>query len=79
MMRLYMFLSRTNPDLRGFAGESTGGQLPEKYAPWDATGVVRPEKAPPHGFSRTTIEASINTQGYQLWRMSKGKAAKPGS
>jgi hypothetical protein len=68
-MRIFMFTSRAKPDLRAFAGESTGGKLPEKYAPWDATGVVRPEKAPPHGFARATIEQSINNQGYQLWRM----------
>ena len=77
MMRLFMFASRTNPDLRGFAGESTGGRLPEKYAPWDATGVVRPEKAPPHGFSRVTIEEAINNQGYQLWRLAKGANPSP--
>jgi hypothetical protein len=75
-MRIYMFSSRAKPDLRGFAGESTGRQLPEKYAPWDATGVVRPEKAPPHGFSRATIEEAINAQGYQLWRMKVPKPAK---
>jgi hypothetical protein len=68
MMRLFMFASRTKPDLRAFAGEATGGRLPDKYAPWDATGVVRPERTPPHGFSRATIEAAIDAQGYQLWR-----------
>ena len=78
MMRIFMFASRTKPELRAFAGESAGRQLPEKYAPWDATGVVRPERAPPHGFSRATIEAAINSQGYQLWRMAKAKVAKPG-
>lgn len=77
MMRLYMFMSRTKPDLRAFAGESSGRRLPEKYAPWDATGVVRPEKEPPHGFSRTAIEAAIDSQGYQLWRSGKAKAAAP--
>jgi len=68
VMRLYMFASRTKPDLRAFAGEADGRRLPEKYAPWDATGVIRPEKAPPHGFSRATIETAIDAQGYQLWR-----------
>jgi hypothetical protein len=68
-MRIYMFVSRTKPELRAFAGDLIGQRLPERYAPWDATGVVRPEKAPPHGFSRATIEESINSRGYQLWRM----------
>jgi len=75
-MHLYMFTSRTKPDLRAFAGESSGGRLPEKYAPWDATGVVRPERAPPHGFSRATIEAAIDAQGFQLWRSGQASTAK---
>jgi len=75
--RLFMFASRTNPDLRGFAGEPTGGRLPEKYGPWDPTGVVRPERAPPHGFSRTTIEQAIKSTGFQLWRLKKTPPAKP--
>jgi len=68
-MRLYMFTSRARPDLRAFAGESSGGRLPEKYGPWDATGVVRPDCSPPHRFSRATIEAAIETDGFQLWRL----------
>lgn len=76
-MRIFMFASRVKPELRAFVGESTGQRLPQKYAPWDATGVVRPEKAPPHGFSRATIEAAIDSQGYQLWRTGTAKAAKP--
>jgi hypothetical protein len=73
-MRLFMFTSRPRSELRAFAGESKGAQLPAKYAPWDATGVVRPEKEPPHGFSRQVIEAAIEAQGYQLWRRRAPKA-----
>ena len=76
MMRIFTFASRTKPELRAFVGESTGRQLPQQFAPWDATGVVRPEKSPPHGFSRAAIEESINAQGYQLWRTKAPKAAK---
>jgi hypothetical protein len=69
MTRIYMFVSRNKPELRAFAGDDRGDRLPGKYAPWDATGVIRPEAAPPHGFLRTTIEDAINSQGYQLWRL----------
>jgi hypothetical protein len=75
-MHIYIFVSRTKPELHAFAGESHGERLPEKYAPWDTTGVVRPEKAPPHGFSRAAIEKSINAEGYQLWRMVAPKTGK---
>ncbi|HEX8663793.1 MAG TPA: hypothetical protein VF744_07160 [Beijerinckiaceae bacterium] len=66
-MRIFMFKSRAKPTLRAFAGESTGARLPQKYGPWDATGVIRPDKAPPHNFARADIEAAINGEGFQLW------------
>jgi len=75
-MRLYMFTSRANADLRAFSGESVSDRLPEKYAPWDPTGVVRPESAPPHGFSRATIEAAIKADGFQLWRTRAPKSGE---
>src|SRR5215210_8870989 len=66
-MRIFMFKSRPKPSLRAFAGESTGARLPAKYGPWDATGVIRPDKDPPHKFARADIEAAINGEGFQLW------------
>ena len=66
-LRIFMFKSRPKPSLRAFAGESTGARLPAKYGPWDATGVIRPDKDPPHKFARAHIEASINGEGFQLW------------
>src|SRR3954447_11624658 len=76
-MRIFMFKSRPKPSLRAFAGESTGARLPAKYGPWDATGVIRPDKdpppvtgpnkPPPHKFARADIEAAINGEGFQLW------------
>ena len=68
-MRIFMFQSRAKPDLRAFAGEPKGSGLPEKYGPWDAIGVVRPDSAPPHGFARTAIEAAIARDSFQLWVM----------
>jgi hypothetical protein len=75
-MRIFMFTSRNKPELRAFAGESTGSKLPAKYAPWDATGVIRPENAPPHRFPRAVIEKAIEAEGFQLWRTNG--AAKAG-
>jgi hypothetical protein len=31
--------------------------------------VIRPDKQPPHNFSRSAIEKAINEQGFQLWRV----------
>lgn len=35
------------------------------------TGIVADEAMPPHKLSRETIEAAIETEGYQLWRLSR--------
>jgi hypothetical protein len=68
-MQIYMFRSETKRELRAFAADRAGSQLPGKFAPWHVTGVITPERRPPHNLPRETIERAINDQGFQLWRM----------
>lgn len=68
-MRFYIFKSEATKDLRAFAGDVSGTKLPEKHAPWTATGVVPAEARPPHNLSRETIEEAIESEGFQLWRL----------
>jgi hypothetical protein len=68
-MRLYIFKSDANAELRAFAADPAGSKLPERFRPWHAVGVVGAEKAPPHQLSRDTIEKAIADAGFQLWRM----------
>jgi hypothetical protein len=68
-MRLYVFKSDANSDLRAFAGDTSGSKLPERFRPWHAVGAVAPGAAPPHGLSRDDIEKAIEAQGFQLWRL----------
>jgi hypothetical protein len=72
-VRLYVFKSDSNSDLRAFTGDMTGSRLPEKFRPWHAVGAVAPDAAPPHALSREAIEKAIDAQGFQLWRL-KAKA-----
>jgi len=72
-MRLYVFKSDANGELRAFAGDMTGSRLPEKFRPWHAVGAVAPGASPPHGLSRESIEQAIDAHGFQLWRL-KAKA-----
>lgn len=74
-MRFYIFKSDTTKGLCAFAGDPSGSKLPEQHGPWVVTGVVAAEKAPPYRLSRETIEEAIATEGFQLWRMRKKKAA----
>ena len=68
-MRLYVFKSAANDELRAFAGDMAGSRLPEKFRPWHAVGAVAPDAAPPHAMSREAIEKAIASQGFQLWRL----------
>ena len=70
-MRIFIFKSDTNPDLRAFSDDQGGNKLPAQVRPWHAIGVIRPESAPPHNLSRDVIEASIAKAGFQLWLMKK--------
>ena len=68
-MRIYIFKSETRKELRAFAGDPMGSKLPQNHGPWTVTGVVGPDKAPPHNFSRHEIEEAIDIEGFQLWRL----------
>ena len=70
-MRIYIFKSETRQELHAFAGEPSGSKLPKQHGPWTVTGVVAPERDPPHKFSRDAIEEAIQGEGFQLWRVSK--------
>ena len=75
-MRLYVFKSDANGELRAFAGDLAGSRLPERFRPWHAVGAVAPDAAPPHGLSRGEIEKAIEAQGFQLWRMKAAAKAE---
>ncbi len=66
-MRLYVFKS-TAMNLRAFAGDVAGSELPERFGPWQAVGAVGPDKDPPYNLSRDEIEKSIHDRGCLLWR-----------
>lgn len=71
MRRIYIFKSETRKGLHAFAADPNGTRLPAQHGPWTTTGVVRPEKDPPHNFSRDAIEEAIDAEGFQLWRLGK--------
>ena len=75
-MRLFMFKSENKSELRAFAADPGGQQLPSRHGPWHAVGVVREDKDPPHKMSREVIEKSIADQGFQLYRMKPKKSAE---
>ena len=53
-----------------------GSKLPQNHGPWTVKGMVGPDKAPPHDFSRNMIEEAIDAEGFQLWRLGKKMEGK---
>jgi hypothetical protein len=70
-MRLYLFRSDANMELRAFAADLTGSKLPAQFRPWHAVGAVAAGNSPPYQLDRKTIEQAISKQGFQLWRMKR--------
>jgi hypothetical protein len=71
LMRIIIFKSDTNPDLRAFTDDLAGLRLPSQFKPWRAVGAVAPDSDPPYKLSRDVIEAAIAARGFQLFRVSK--------
>jgi hypothetical protein len=67
-MRLFIFKSDSNTNLRAFTGDLAGQHLPSQFKPWHAIGAVADDAAMPHRFEREPIEREITARGYQLWR-----------
>jgi hypothetical protein len=75
-MRIFIFKSGSNDELRAFAGDLGGSKLPSQFRPWHAIGSIAADRDPPHRLSRRQIEKAIEDQGFQLWRMKpKAKSA----
>ena len=73
-MRIVIFKSEPQPNLRAFAEDPGGRALPAQFAPWTAVGVVRPGSDLPHKIDRGIVEKAIASAGYQLWRLKSDKA-----
>jgi hypothetical protein len=68
-MRIYVFKSDAQRELRAFTDDLVGSKLPTQFAPWHTTGAIAPGKELPHGFPREKIEKAINDLGFQIWRL----------
>jgi len=74
-MRIFVFRSQSRQSLCAFAGDMTGGRLPEKFGPWRLVTTVPRGAALPHGVPRLGIEKAIVDEGFQLYRIKPTVAA----
>jgi hypothetical protein len=77
-MRIFIFKSEANPELRAFSGDLAGTKLPRQFKPWRAVGAIAPNQDPPYKIARDGIEKAINEQGFQLFRFKKRTKAASG-
>ncbi len=68
-MRIYIFKSDADHELRAFSDDPSGVKLPDRFRPWHAFGAIAADNDPPHRLPRDEIEKSIKDRGFQLWRM----------
>ena len=74
-MRIFIFKSEANPDLRAFGGDLAGIKLPSQFKPWHAVGAIGPNQDLPYKIARDDIEKAINEFGFQLFRLKKRSKA----
>jgi hypothetical protein len=74
-MRMFIFKAEGQRGLHAFATDPGGQQLPAKFGPWHAIGVVREDKEPPYNLDRQVIAQNIESQGFALFRKKKKAAA----
>ena len=70
-MRIFIFKSEVNPNLRAFGGDLAGIKLPGQFKPWRAVGAIAPNQELPYKIARDDIEKAINEFGFQLFRFKK--------
>ena len=68
-MRIYVFTSKTQKNLRAFTDDMSGAKLPPQLGPWRANGAIAADEKSPYRLARNQIEKSINGEGFQLWRV----------
>ena len=76
-MRIFIFKSEVNPNLRAFGGDLAGIKLPGQFKPWRAVGAIAPNQELPYKIARDDIEKAINECGFQLFRLKKRTNAVP--
>jgi hypothetical protein len=75
-MRIFIFKSEVNPNLRAFGGDLAGIKLPGQFKPWRAVGTIAANQDLPYKIARDEIEKAISESGFQLFRLKKrAKAA----
>jgi hypothetical protein len=70
-MRIFIFKSEANPDLRAFGVHLAGIKLPGQFKPWRAVGTIAPNQNLPYKIPRDDVEMAINERGFQLFRLKK--------
>jgi hypothetical protein len=75
MRTYYVFRSTNSPDLRAFADDPEGSQLPADQGPWTLVREIQPDDEWDLDVSRAIVAAGILENGFLLW----GPVRRPAS
>ena len=67
MRTYYLFQAVNSPDLRGFADEPAGANLPAGLGPWRLARQIRPNEEWTLAVSRAVVAAGLIENGFYLW------------
>ena len=70
-MRIFIFKSEVNPNLRAFGGDLVGIKLPGQFKPWHAVGAIAPNQDLPYKIARDDIEKAISECGFSTFSTEK--------
>jgi hypothetical protein len=71
-MRIFIFKSEANPDLRAFGGDLAGIKLPGQFKPWRAVGTIAPNQDPPYKIARDDIERRLTNAAFSFFDSKNG-------
>jgi hypothetical protein len=75
MRTYYVFQSASAPDLRGFAEDESGSQLPAEDGPWSLARRIGPDEEWTLGISRAVVATGIRENGFYLWGPLRAEAS----
>lgn len=75
MRTYYLFQAINSPDLRGFAEEPAGANLPADLGPWTLARQIRPNDEWTLAVSRAVVAAGLIENGFYLWGPAEQQAA----
>ena len=71
-MRIFVFKSEANPNLRAFGGDLAGIKLPSQFKPWRAVGTIAPNQKLRTKSCENTLKRRLTNAAFSFFASKKG-------